>query len=92
MSQDLTYKIVENVIEPIEKTLASVGIDSAAKAGLATAVLIGGTMWIVKPAALFDQKTGAPREWALFKDAKNPTYLTWWLTAGIVGWGVSLVI
>lgn len=91
-SDDLTYKLVTNFIEPLENTLASAGIDSAAKAGVATAVLASGVFWVVKPASLFDPQTGKPRQWALFKDAENPTYLTWWATAGLIGWGVSLVI
>lgn len=92
MSDDYTYKIVKNVVEPVESALVSVGINSAAKAGVATAVLASGVFWVVKPAALFDPATGKPRQWALFRDAENPTYLTWWATAAIIGWGVSLII
>ncbi len=82
----------EKVIQPLEKRLLSVGIDSSGKAGLAVAAVVAAVLFVVKPVSMFDPTTGKPRQWSGFSDSVNPTPVTWWLASGGIGWGVSLII
>ena len=88
------YTFVENFVDPVERGLMKVGIDSAFKAGVATAVLTAGILWVVKPASMFEQGSGDPKGWSLLKQqgTGETTYLTWWGTSLITGYVVSLVI
>lgn len=95
---DTTTWIGLNVIDPIEKSLASVGLNSAFKVGVATAVVAAGVYWTVKPKSAFDQGSGEARPWALIdqlednKGGPEPTMIPWWLGSVLLGYGVNLII
>jgi len=84
--------IDETVIQPLERGLVKIGINSAGKAGVFFAVLTAGSLFVLKPSAMFDQTTGRPRQWSAFGDAVNPTPVPWWLASAGIGWGLSLII
>lgn len=79
------------VFTPAENALATVGIDSAGKAGVVFALGTAGFLWLAKPSSMFDQ-SGKPRGWSMFHGATNPTPVPWWLASAGTGWAVSLVI
>lgn len=79
------------VFTPLETALASVGINSAGKAGVVFALGTAGFLWATKPASMFDS-SGNPRQWAMFHGSVNPTPVPWWLASAGTGWAVSLVI
>ena len=87
----MTDYIAYNIIDPIEQSLASVGIRSANQTGLLVGAAAAGGLWIYQPQSMFIG--GKPRPWSLFADAGSEgTPVPWWLAAGVAGWTISLVI
>lgn len=95
MSTTLLW-LEETFINPYQNALAAVGIDTAFKAGLVTAALTGLALWTIKPASVFDEKTGQPRPWVFFHENQSvgpePVILPWYARAALVGYAVNLII
>ena len=93
---DTTLWIVDHIINPVERSLLKVGINSAWKAGLVSAVLTSAIYWTVKPSSAFDSTTGEARPWALLEQPSGsttePTLVPWYVGSIIVGYSVNLII
>jgi hypothetical protein len=89
--------LIENVVEPTEKMLLAVGINSAFKAGLVASVLSAGVYWYVRPLSAFDERTGEARPWSMLdcgssKVQINPTLFPWYVGSALIGYAVNLII
>lgn len=93
---DLKFFISENVVVPLERSLVYVGINSAWKAGFATAVFAAGLYWVIRPNSAFDKETGQPRPWVLLEGSEErgpePCNIPWYLGSALIGYGVNLII
>jgi len=81
-------------VEAYTKVFTSVGLNSAFKVGVATAVLTAAGLWILKPSGTFDEE-GNPKPWIFLSDPasrREPVYLPWYVRAALVGYTVNLIV